>query len=359
MLEFFAVAVTIVVVAVPEGLPLAVTLSLAFAMKKMMNDKALVRNLAACETMGSSTTICSDKTGTLTTNHMTVVKACVSGETREVGSSESTTSFGSAIPDLAKSVLLESIFNNTGGEVVVNEERKVQILGTPTETALLEFGLLLGGDSRQKQEKSKIVKVEPFNSTKKRMGVVIELPNGGFRAHCKGASEIVLAACDKVIDSNGVVVPLDEASINHLNDTIERFASESLRTLCLAYLEIGNEYSDESPIPSKGYTCIAIVGIKDPVRPGVKESVAICRSAGIVVRMVTGDNLTTAKAIARECGILTDDGIAIEGPAFREKSEEELQELIPKIQVHLIFSLSINLGRVYLVDEMFFNSMRV
>jgi Ca2+-transporting ATPase len=203
------------------------------------------------------------------------------------------------------------------------------------------------------------VKVEPFNSTKKRMGVVIELPNGGFRAHCKGASEIVLAACDKVIDSNGVVVPLDEASINHLNDTIERFASESLRTLCLAYLEIGNEYSDESPIPSKGYTCIAIVGIKDPVRPGVKESVAICRSAGIVVRMVTGDNLTTAKAIARECGILTDDGIAIEGPAFREKSEEELQELIPKIQVHLIFSLSINLGRVYLVDGMFFNSMRV
>ncbi|KAJ6321014.1 hypothetical protein OIU78_016248 [Salix suchowensis] len=299
MLEYFAIAVTIVVVAVPEGLPLAVTLSLAFAMKKMMNDKALVRNLAACETMGSSTTICSDKTGTLTTNHMTVVKACVSGETREVGSSESTSSFGSAIPEIAKSILLESIFKNTGGEVVVNEEKKVQILGTPTETALLEFGLLLGGDSHQKREKSKVVKVEPFNSTKKRMGVVIELPDGGLRAHCKGASEIVLAACDKFIDSNGV----------------------------------GNEYSDESPIPSEGYTCIGIVGIKDPVRPGVKESVAICRSAGIVVRMVTGDNLTTAKAIARECGILTDDGIAIEGPEFREKSEEELQELIPKIQV--------------------------
>ncbi|KAJ6678995.1 CALCIUM-TRANSPORTING ATPASE [Salix purpurea] len=269
---------------------------------------------------------------------MTVVKACVSGETREVGSSESTSSFGSAIPEIAKSILLESIFKNTGGEVVVNEEKKVQILGTPTETALLEFGLLLGGDSHQKREKSKVVKVEPFNSTKKRMGVVIELPNGGLRAHCKGASEIVLAACDKFIDSNGVVAPLDEASTNHLKDTIERFASESLRTLCLAYLELGNEYSDESPIPSEGYTCIGIVGIKDPVRPGVKESVAICRSAGIVVRMVTGDNLTTAKAIARECGILTDDGIAIEGPEFREKSEEELHELIPKIQVHRFFS---------------------
>ncbi|CAI0393421.1 unnamed protein product, partial [Linum tenue] len=279
MLEFFAIAVTIV------------TLSLAFAMKKMMNDKALVRHLAACETMGSATTICSDKTGTLTTNHMTVVKTCMK-------------------------LLLESIFNNTGGDVVVNEAKKVEILGTPTETALLELGLLLGGDFQEERGKSKIVKVEPFNSTKKRMGVVLELPEGGFRAHCKGASEIALAACDKFLNSNGDVVPLDEASTKLLQDTIENFASEALRTLCLAYSDIGT-----------------IVGIKDPVRPGVKESVAVCRSAGIVVRMVTGDNLTTAKAIARECGILTDDGLAIEGPEFREKSDEELQQLIPKLQV--------------------------
>ncbi|KAJ4839366.1 ATF/CREB activator [Turnera subulata] len=334
MLEFFAIAVTIVVVAVPEGLPLAVTLSLAFAMKKMMNDKALVRHLAACETMGSSTTICSDKTGTLTTNHMTVVKACISGEIKEVSSSESTKRFASAIPDSALSILLESIFNNTAGEVVTDEDNKIQILGTPTETALLEFGLSLGGDFREEREKSTIVKVEPFNSTKKRMGVVLELPKGGgYRAHCKGASEIILAACDKVLDSKGEVVPLDEESINHLKDTIEQFASEALRTLCLAYVDIGSEFSDENPIPLSGYTCIGIVGIKDPVRPGVKESVAICRSAGIVVRMVTGDNITTAKAIARECGILTEGGIAIEGPVFREKSEEELHELIPKIQV--------------------------
>ncbi|KDP41627.1 hypothetical protein JCGZ_16034 [Jatropha curcas] len=333
LLEFFAIAVTIVVVAVPEGLPLAVTLSLAFAMKKMMNDKALVRHLAACETMGSATTICSDKTGTLTTNHMTVVKACICGEIKEVSSSKSTLNFGSAIPNSAFRILLESIFNNTGGEIVSNRDNKVEILGSPTETALLELGLLLGGNFQEEREKSKIVKVEPFNSTKKRMGVVLELPNGGFRAHCKGASEIILAACDKFINREGEVVPLDEASTDYLKNTIEQFASEALRTLCLAYLEIGSEFSAESSIPSKGYTCIGIVGIKDPVRPGVKESVAICRSAGIVVRMVTGDNITTAKAIARECGILTDKGIAIEGPEFREKSEEELLELIPKIQV--------------------------
>lgn len=337
ILEFFAIAVTIVVVAVPEGLPLAVTLSLAFAMKKMMNDKALVRHLAACETMGSATSICSDKTGTLTTNHMTVLKACICEEIKEVDNSKGTAAFGSSIPASASKLLLQSIFNNTGGEVVIGEGNKTEILGTPTETAILEFGLLLGGDFQAERQSSKIVKVEPFNSVKKRMGVVIELPEGGFRVHCKGASEIIFAACDKFLNSNGEVVPLNEAAVSHLNETIEKFASEALRTLCLAYMEIGNEFSAEAPIPTEGYTCIGIVGIKDPVRPGVKESVVICRSAGINVRMVTGDNINTAKAIARECGILTDNGIAIEGPEFREKSDEELSKLIPKIQVHLIF----------------------
>ncbi|XVE87007.1 hypothetical protein DITRI_Ditri18aG0081100 [Diplodiscus trichospermus] len=332
MLEFFAVAVTIVVVAVPEGLPLAVTLSLAFAMKKMMNDKALVRHLAACETMGSATSICSDKTGTLTTNHMTLVKSCICMGVKEVGN-DNKASFCSDIPESTVKLLLQSIFTNTGGEIVINKDGQREILGTPTETALLEFGLSLGGDSQAERQVSKIVKVEPFNSTKKRMGVVLQLPEGGLRAHTKGASEIVLAGCDKVINSNGEVVPLDEKSINHLNATINQFANEALRTLCLAYMELENGFSPDNAIPVSGYTCIGIVGIKDPVRPGVKESVATCRSAGITVRMVTGDNINTAKAIARECGILTDDGIAIEGPDFREKSQEEMLALIPKIQV--------------------------
>ncbi|KAF9621193.1 hypothetical protein IFM89_016687 [Coptis chinensis] len=333
MLEFFAVAVTIVVVAVPEGLPLAVTLSLAFAMKKMMNDKALVRHLAACETMGSATTICSDKTGTLTTNHMAVVKVCICGNIKEMHSSDEVLTLSSEVPSSTLKTLLQSIFNNTAGEVVINKDGKREILGTPTETALLEFGLSLGGDFQAERGASKLVKVEPFNSEKKRMGVVLELPQGGLQAHCKGASEIILDACDKYVDSKGDIVPLDEATLNHLKDTIEQFANEALRTLCLAYVELGDEFSDVDPIPLKGYTCIAIVGIKDPVRPGVKESVSICRSAGITVRMVTGDNINTAKAIARECGILTDGGIAIEGPVFREKSLEELREIIPKIQV--------------------------
>ncbi|CAI0406350.1 unnamed protein product [Linum tenue] len=326
MLEYFAIAVTIVVVAVPEGLPLAVTLSLAFAMKKMMNDKALVRHLAACETMGSATTICSDKTGTLTTNHMTVVKSCICMSVREVKSE---------LHDSALKLLLQSIFNNTGGEVVMSKEGKREILGTPTEAAILEFGLSLGGDFQAEREAVKLVKLEPFNSTKKRMGAVVELPveGGRLRAHSKGASEIVLASCEKVINSKGEVVALDDSSLKFLQATIDQFASEALRTLCLAYKEVQGGFSPNDLIPESGYTCIGIVGIKDPVRPGVKESVAVCHAAGIAVRMVTGDNINTAKAIARECGILTSDGVAIEGPVFREKSQAELLELIPKIQV--------------------------
>lgn len=336
LLEYFAVAVTIVVVAVPEGLPLAVTLSLAFAMKKMMNDKALVRHLAACETMGSATTICSDKTGTLTTNHMTVVKSCICMDTKSFSGSAAdaaASQLSTEIPTSAFKILLQSIFNNSGGEVVINKEGKREVLGTPTETAILEFGLAVGGDFKAEKEAVKLVKVEPFNSTKKRMGVVLELPDGTLRAFTKGASEIVLDACDRVISSSGLVVPLDEETTNCLKSTIDEFASEALRTLCLGYMELENGFSVDDAIPSFGYTLIGIIGIKDPVRPGVKESVALCRSAGVTVRMVTGDNINTAKAIARECGILTDDGIAIEGPVFREKSLEELMQIIPKIQV--------------------------
>ncbi|XP_047955968.1 calcium-transporting ATPase 2, plasma membrane-type-like [Salvia hispanica] len=334
LLDYFAIAVTIVVVAVPEGLPLAVTLSLAFAMKKMMNDKALVRHLAACETMGSATSICSDKTGTLTTNHMTVVKACICMNVKEITKPEHASAFCSELPQSVVKTLVQSIFNNTGGEVVVNKDGKREILGTPTEAAILEFGLSLGGDFQGERQAYKLVKVEPFNSTKKRMGVVLELPGGaGLRAHTKGASEIVLAACSRVLNSSGEVVPLDDASFNHLNETIEQFAGEALRTLCLAYMELEHGFSTQDDIPPSGFTLIGIVGIKDPVRPGVRESVALCRSAGVTVRMVTGDNINTAKAIARECGILTDDGIAIEGPDFREMSLQELHHLIPKIQV--------------------------
>lgn len=330
LLNYFAIAVTIIVVAVPEGLPLAVTLSLAFAMKKLMNDKALVRHLSACETMGSASCICTDKTGTLTTNHMVVTKTWIGEKSIDVKGNESKDVVKSEISG-ALSILLQVIFQNTSSEVI-KDDGKTSILGTPTESALLEFGLLLGGDFDAQRREFKILKIEPFNSVRKKMSVLVALPHGGIRAFCKGASEIVLGMCNKFIDCNGESVNLSREEANNIMDVINSFASEALRTLCLAFKDI-DDSSVNNDIPDDGYTLIAVVGIKDPVRPGVKDAVQTCLAAGITVRMVTGDNINTAKAIARECGILTEDGLAIEGPEFRNMSPAEMKAVIPNIQV--------------------------
>ncbi|KAJ8449825.1 hypothetical protein Cgig2_001481 [Carnegiea gigantea] len=328
ILNYFATAVTIIVVAVPEGLPLAVTLSLAFAMKKLMNEKALVRHLSACETMGSATTICTDKTGTLTTNHMVVDKIWLSGKNKEIKASDVKVETS----EIILSTLLQAVFLNTGAEVVKDQDGNTSILGQPTESALLELGLNLGGDFNALRKNYEIKMLEPFNSVRKKMSVLVALPEGGYRAFCKGASEIVLTMCNRMIDSNGDYVDLSEEKVEAVTHVINGFASEALRTLCLAFKDV-DDGCDKSSIPGEGYILIAIVGIKDPVRPGVKNAVQTCIAAGITVRMVTGDNINTAKAIARECGILTEDGIAIEGPEFRRKTLEEMKEIIPRIQV--------------------------
>lgn len=334
LLNYFATAVTIIVVAVPEGLPLAVTLSLAFAMKKLMNDKALVRHLSACETMGSATCICTDKTGTLTTNHMVVTKIWIQGRAKAIETNGHIDAISSDISGNALDILLQGIFHNTSAEVVKDKTGKKSILGTPTESALLEYGLRIGGDFDTQRQENKLLKVEPFNSEKKKMSVLVALPDGKVRAFCKGASEIIVNMCDCVVDDNGETIALSEEQKRAIMDVINEFACEALRTLCLAFKDIGDG-DHESSIPNGGYTLIAIVGIKDPVRPGVKEAVRTCLKAGITVRMVTGDNINTAKAIAKECGILSDgDGIAIEGPEFRVKTPGEMRQIIPSIRVH-------------------------
>ncbi|XP_058107272.1 putative calcium-transporting ATPase 11, plasma membrane-type [Magnolia sinica] len=332
LLDYFAVAVTIIVVAVPEGLPLAVTLSLAFAMKKLMNDKALVRHLSACETMGSASCICTDKTGTLTTNHMVVNKVWLCEEAKVIKSNESGDLLKSSIPGRVLDVLLQCIFRNTSSEMGKDEDGKNKILGTPTEVAIVEFGLHLGGDFDAQHQASTIVKVEPFNSDRKKMSVLMSLPGGGFRAFTKGASEIIVQMCNKIVDRDGQSVPLSGTRTKVVMDAINGFACEALRTIGLAFKDMDEDF-DGNSIPSEGYTLIAVVGIKDPVRPGVREAVQSCIAAGITVRMVTGDNINTAKAIAKECGILTEGDVAIEGSDFRCKSPQEMDELIPKIRV--------------------------
>ncbi|KAI5057480.1 hypothetical protein GOP47_0027495 [Adiantum capillus-veneris] len=325
IVDYFAIAVTILVVAVPEGLPLAVTLSLAYAMKQMMDDKALVRNLAACETMGSATYICSDKTGTLTTNQMVVVKTYTAGHNNYVEN------LHKSLHGVAQMLLIESMFLNTSGDIVeLGDQHDVH--GSPTEAALLNLGLALGGHYSEVRSACELVKVAPFSSFEKKMSVLVRRKDGKYRSFCKGAAEIVLRACSHVMDEYGESKPLDFPDKQKLEEVIQAYAKEALRTLCLAYVDHEGLPEGEEVCPDIGLTLVAIVGIKDPVRPGAKDAVDLCIKAGIKVCMVTGDNLETAKAIARECHILT-DGLAIEGPLFRQWSAAERMEKLSRIQV--------------------------
>ncbi|KAJ8500023.1 hypothetical protein OPV22_010575 [Ensete ventricosum] len=335
-IKILTVAVTIVVVAVPEGLPLAVTLTLAYSMRKMMADKALVRRLSACETMGSATTICSDKTGTLTLNQMTVVEAYVGGRKITPDNAE-------LLSSTASSLLIEGIAQNTTSSVFKAETGAFEITGSPTEKAILTWGVKLGMTFDDARSESSIIHVFPFNSDKKRGGVAVHQTGDDIHVHWKGAAEIVLASCTSWLDTNGSKQPLTADKVTGFKKIIEDMAAASLRCVAFAYrffdLErIPNEEQRERwQLPEDDLVLLAIVGIKDPCRPGVKEAVDLCTHAGVKVRMVTGDNLHTAKAIALECGILEDSNAQeptiIEGKTFRTKTDAERDAIAEKITV--------------------------
>ena len=370
-MRLFITSVTVVVVAVPEGLPLAVTLALAFATTRMMKDNNLVRVLRACETMGNATTVCSDKTGTLTQNLMTVV-ATTLGKSLSFGGtdaplggsdSDSDTSAADAIPNVSdgdfvkgigtavKQLLIQSnAVNSTAFEGDVDGEQT--FIGSKTEVALLTFCRDRLGAAPVQEERSNanVVQVIPFDSAVKYMATVVKLPDGKFRAYVKGASEILLAQCTNVISSPDA----DELSTTELTDDdrdmfgdiITSYATQSLRTIGSSYRDFDSwpppELAEQKDISATDFnkvhenmTLVAIFGIKDPLRPTVKAAIQDCQRAGVFVRMVTGDNIVTGRAIAKECGIYTPEsgGIAMEGPVFRRKSEEELKELVPRLQV--------------------------
>ncbi|KAH7819773.1 P-type ATPase (P-ATPase) Superfamily Protein [Monocercomonoides exilis] len=359
LVEYFIVAVTIVVVAVPEGLPLAVTISLAYSMKKMLTDNNLVRRLESCETMGGATTICSDKTGTLTENRMTVAQGFFNGEhftkvndlgggsaaSKSSGNSASSSSKG-GLPHKYLDLLCEAISMNSSANLK-GEGNNVQYLGNVTECAMLLFARQLGFDYDQIRADNTTVQAFPFSSEKKRMTVITDKKDN-YRVFTKGASEIVSALCTKmiVVGENGkpTEVPVDSKLREKINTTIQKMASSGLRTIAISYKDVpksqvkpegpnGELYPDNAP-PEFGLTLIGITGIKDPLRAEVVQAIERCHDAHVVVRMVTGDNIETAKHIAEEAGIFDPkNGIAIEGPVFRALSPEDRQRLIPRLQV--------------------------
>lgn len=339
VIKIVTVAVTIVVVAVPEGLPLAVTLTLAYSMRKMMADKALVRRLSACETMGSATTICSDKTGTLTLNQMTVVEACVAK--KMINPPDDPLQFDSLVLTLLHEGIAQ---NSTGNVFVAKDGGGIEISGSPTEKAILSWAVKLGMKFDVVKSESKVLHVVPFNSEKKRGGVAIKRANSDVYVHWKGAAEMVLSLCTKYVDLNGEVHSMEDNE-DQFNAAISDMAAKSLRCVAIAYrsyelekVPIDEQRLDQWDLPADDLILLAIVGIKDPCRHGVKEAVKVCTDAGVKVRMVTGDNIQTAKAIAVECGILnaTEDAsepTVIEGKTFRVLSEKEREQVAPKITV--------------------------
>ncbi|RWR87968.1 Cation-transporting P-type ATPase [Cinnamomum micranthum f. kanehirae] len=335
----FAAAVTIVVVAIPEGLPLAVTLTLAYSMKRMMADQAMVRNLSACETMGSATTICTDKTGTLTLNKMKVTKFWV-GEEEVSGDI-------SIVASKILQLFYEGVGLNTSGSVYqANSASSPEFTGSPTEKAILSWAVMeLGMNMEELKQSYSILHVETFNSEKKRSGVSIRKHrNESTHVHWKGAAEMILAMCSNSYENDGTIKPINRQTRMKLEQIIEGMAAHSLRCIAFAHKQLTEEdgINDDNEgkvgkITEDGLTLLGLVGIKDPCRPGVRMAVEACEGAGVNIKMITGDNVFTATAIAIECGILRADQdlkeAVVEGRQFRNYSIQERMEMVDKISV--------------------------
>ncbi|KAI5780539.1 hypothetical protein EDC01DRAFT_633396 [Geopyxis carbonaria] len=359
-------AITVVVVAVPEGLPLAVTLALAFATTRMLKDNNLVRVLQACETMGNATTICSDKTGTLTQNKMSVVAGTIGTSMRfgDKAAGGSNTK-GKEVEEMVEVGTVEGFVKNLGPElqamlvqsIVQNstafegeEDGVPGFIGSKTETALLGFARnhLNMGSVQEERANANIAQFIPFDSGRKCMGVVTKLENGQYRMFIKGASEILLARCTRTVDADGSSLSETQMTAEMekgLYDTISTYANRSLRTIGLLYRDFPSwpppnaRKMQDDPTQAEfddvfdEMVWLGIVGIQDPLRVGVPEAVAQCQHAGVFVRMVTGDNVMTARAIAEECGIYTPGGLVMEGPKFRQLTTAQMDQVIPRLQV--------------------------
>ncbi|XP_050678391.1 plasma membrane calcium-transporting ATPase 2 isoform X2 [Leptidea sinapis] len=351
LVKHLIIGVTVLVVAVPEGLPLAVTLSLAYSVKKMMKDNNLVRHLDACETMGNATAICSDKTGTLTTNRMTVVQSYICEKLCKV-----TPNFRD-IPAQVGDTMIEGMSINSAftSRIMPSQDPTgppMQV-GNKTECALLGFVCALGQSYdavRERHPEESLTRVYTFNSVRKSMSTVIP-HQGGYRLYTKGASEIVLKKCAFIYGHEGRLEKFTRDMQDRLvKQVIEPMACDGLRTISVAYrdfvpgkAEINQVHIDQEPNWDdednivNNLTCLCVVGIEDPVRPEVPEAIRKCQKAGITVRMVTGDNVNTARSIAVKCGILkpSDDFLILEGKEFntriRDANGEVQQHLVDKV----------------------------
>lgn len=311
VLQTLMIAVTLVVVAVPEGLPMAVTLSLAYSMRRMLKTNNLVRKMHACETMGATTVICTDKTGTLTQNLMSVDEMKVYGDT-------------------PKDVLNEGLTVNSTASIDFSDKNKPQILGNPTEGALLLWLNKEGVDYRSVRESVKTVVEVPFSIERKYMATIVEsvVLRGKKVLYVKGAPEIVFGLCKKT-----------SVSKEDVDKQLTEYQSRAMRTLGFAYqvLNDGDKAIEDNKIVADKLCFIGVAAIADPVRLDVPSAVKECVDAGIRVKIVTGDTPGTAKEIARQIGLWNDakdtERNIITGPEFAALSDEELLERILDLKI--------------------------
>ena len=309
VLKYFMMAVTLIVVAVPEGLPMSVTLSLALNMRRMLKTNNLVRKMHACETMGAITVICTDKTGTLTQNLMQVYEAQVD-ESR---------------PDLVAEGIAA---NSTAFLEEKAEGEKPSGVGNPTEIALLLWLNSKGKDYMKLREEAKVVNQLTFSTERKYMATLVDSPIQKKRIlYIKGAPEIVMSKCN-----------LEKAQIDKYNEQLLAYQNKAMRTLGIAYKVVPENASDDCAelVGEGGMTFLGIFAISDPIRPDVPNAVKKCQSAGIGIKIVTGDTPGTATEIARQIGLWTPEDTErnrITGVEFAALSDEEALDRVLDLKV--------------------------
>ena len=322
-IETVMLAVTLIVVSVPEGLPMSVTLSLALSMRKMLKHNNLVRRMHACETMGAATVICTDKTGTLTQNKMQVYQA------RFYGLPD-----GDKLTDDSSSeIVRESIACNSTAFLDDSDPSNIVALGNPTEGALLLWLQDAGIDYMTVRNEDDALAQLPFSTMTKYMATVIDSTTGKRLLLVKGAPEIVMNMCDTV--DGGI-------SFKQVSDELTDYQSKAMRTLAFACAELNSDMSPDKAINDlkngklSGLTLLGIVAISDPVRPDVPAAIQDCRNAGVKVKIVTGDTGATAREIGRQVGLWTNEDTAdaiITGPDFAALTDDEAVKRAAAIKI--------------------------
>lgn len=340
MLDMLLTSISLAVAAIPEGLPAIVTIILALGVQRMAGRKAIIRKLPAVETLGSTEIICSDKTGTLTLNKMTVEKVHVNGVTKEAGEGLE------GIPGAEFLLQAMTLCNDSSidegkdrtdsGDAAKNSQTRSgkAIIGDPTETALVDYALSIGTDKRDLEKKYPRRNELPFDSDRKLMTTIHEIEPGQYRALTKGAPDVLLSKCSHIL-IDGETVAITEEHRRHIMDSNKLLANEALRVLAFAYRDEQELRKDLSPDNTeKDLVFIGLVGMIDPPREEVRDAVAVCRKAGIRPVMITGDHRDTAAAIAKRLGIIEDETGVLTGSELDKLSEAEFAEKVTDYSVY-------------------------